>query len=519
MNISPNTSALMALNELRKNSDRTQKIMNKAALGEKIASAGDDASNYAISEKMRANIRALNQDIVNASTGNRLIATAESGIHEIVNNLRAIKELAINAANDSNTDADRAIMQKNVDQRLAQIDDIAATTNYNGKYLLNGDYRRILGAAGSGGTDSGDGSYAGSGILGKFTIIGSGTKLPEGAKMKYKDIKCPLAYSSNTTKLKVDFSGLKTDDGTLKYPDSFDGEGFSMGCVACKTYIDIVFDKDKTVSESTIAYESSGETAKYIPPGETDLVDRTVYSYTYTIGIKDVTDESSLEKAFFDGTVAANDKAPDDIAINKPEGAYFGVPWSYTHDVRVSYKDGACYIEGSTRPIWPIYPSSVGDGGVEPIPPEPVEKTDILGKPLVIHTGTKSSQNLHVFIEDMSTKAMGIDKLKITTQEQAKNLLSTLESREKPDGIIDKAIEYALGECTHLGAYYQELEFTQSNLTIQSENTTNAESVIRDADMGETMMEYTRLNILTQASQAMLGQANQNVGSKLDLLQ
>jgi len=140
MVISHNSSAQMALGELRKNNNKLDKASRQAASGLKIGGAGDGASEYAISEKMRVQIRGLEQDIANAQTGTNLIKTAEGGIQEIINNLRSLKELALNAANDHNTDLDRETIQKEVDSRLATIDDIAATTNYNGRLLLNGDY-------------------------------------------------------------------------------------------------------------------------------------------------------------------------------------------------------------------------------------------------------------------------------------------------------------------------------------------------------------------------------------------
>ena len=133
MKINNNMSALFTLNELNRNGNKLGKVAKKAASGMRINSAGDDASGYSISEKMRVQLRALSQNIENVQTGRSMMAIAEGGIQEIIENLRYIKEKAINAANDTNTDKDRSIIQKEVDQRLNQIDDIAAQTNYNGK--------------------------------------------------------------------------------------------------------------------------------------------------------------------------------------------------------------------------------------------------------------------------------------------------------------------------------------------------------------------------------------------------
>ena len=140
MSIRNNNAANMVLGEWKKNDKSLAKDLKKAASGMKLNSAEDDASGYSISEKMRTQLRSLNQDIMNSQTGASLMHVAEGGIQNIVDELRSLKELAINAANDHNTDADRATLQKEFEQRSADIEDIASSTNYNGKLLLRGDY-------------------------------------------------------------------------------------------------------------------------------------------------------------------------------------------------------------------------------------------------------------------------------------------------------------------------------------------------------------------------------------------
>ena len=140
MQIMNSGATMAALGELKKNDTTLGKELRKVASGMKIGGAGDGASEYAISEKMRVRLRSLEQDIENAQTGKALVKTAMGGIENIQDNLREMKAMAINAANDHNTDADRATLQKEFSQRMEQIDDIAATTNYNGKILLDGRY-------------------------------------------------------------------------------------------------------------------------------------------------------------------------------------------------------------------------------------------------------------------------------------------------------------------------------------------------------------------------------------------
>ena len=140
MSILNNSATAMALGETNKNTNKLGKALKKVSSGMKINSAGDSAAEYSISEKMRANIRSLEQDVQNVQNGSSMLKIAEGAIDNIVDELRCIKELALNSANDTNTDYDRAIMQKECDNRLADINDIVATTNYNGKLLLDGSF-------------------------------------------------------------------------------------------------------------------------------------------------------------------------------------------------------------------------------------------------------------------------------------------------------------------------------------------------------------------------------------------
>ena len=141
MAVKNNLAAQMILGQLNKNTSKLEKELSKVSSGQKINSAQDDASGYAISEKMREQIRTLAQDNQNVQNGSSMLKVAAGGVDNIVEELRNLKELAINSANDTNTDSDRATIQKEFTQKMANINDIATTTNYNGKTLLDGTYR------------------------------------------------------------------------------------------------------------------------------------------------------------------------------------------------------------------------------------------------------------------------------------------------------------------------------------------------------------------------------------------
>ena len=134
-----NMAAMSALNETKRNDGTLGKVIKKAASGMKINSAGDDASGYSISARMKVRLRALNQDDENVRKGESLLRIAEGAIQSQMNLLKTVKERVINAHNDTNTDVDRAIIQKEIDQCYEQISSIAYDTDFDGKKLLIGN--------------------------------------------------------------------------------------------------------------------------------------------------------------------------------------------------------------------------------------------------------------------------------------------------------------------------------------------------------------------------------------------
>ena len=140
MSVQNNLMALHAGNILSSNIKKKDRAGAHLALGEKIASAGEGASEYAISEKMKVLIRSLGQDEQNVQTGAMLLHVAEGGVQNQIELMKAIKAKVIDANNDTNTDVDRATMQKEIDQRYDEINDISVETSYNGKLILIGNY-------------------------------------------------------------------------------------------------------------------------------------------------------------------------------------------------------------------------------------------------------------------------------------------------------------------------------------------------------------------------------------------
>jgi len=129
---------------LKKNSTAFDKYFSQVITGTKIKNASDDASGYSISEKMRVQLHGLAHDKINIQNGNALLAVAAEGINNVVEELRSLKELAVMAANDTNSDRDHMSIQKELEAKLGNIDVIANNTNYNGIYLIDGTYSQKL---------------------------------------------------------------------------------------------------------------------------------------------------------------------------------------------------------------------------------------------------------------------------------------------------------------------------------------------------------------------------------------
>lgn len=504
MTIMHNSSSMMALGQARKNDTDLGKQLKKVSSGMRINSAGDDSSGYAISERMRTMIRALGQDIQNTKNGGDLVAIAEGGIQEIINNLRSMKAMAINSANDHNTDADRQTIEKEFDSRKQTILDIAATTNYNGKLLLTGiyaekqiDYSKAspktlisgfqpafsssksnytpktptTNQTKSGGSVPVDASFIGA-TTGWNYWTATGQTAPTGTKQ------------SNQMAVALDFSGLSTS-----YPSGLDGMGFSILCGGCRQYIDIIFDASTTTSSYTNHVTP--------PPGEA----YNSQARAFTIGIQNVTNAADLAKAIFDGVSSVQSQVTQASAADLTAT---NVQLDTAHNLRLAEINGSYYFLKDTQPAIQFLNGLYGG------PKNEFDGTPYIpGTPLIVHTGTKSNQHVEIFINGMYPKDMDLEDVHVVPREAAVAAMARL----------DHAVDYALNEITRMGAYRMRLEQTEGNLTISEENTQSAESTLRDANMAKEMTGYTKANILTQSAQSMLAQANQSSSNVLSLLQ
>ena len=440
MVVKNNMSAVNTLNILNRNQSALAKSLQKVSSGMKINDAGDDASGYAISERMRVQIRSLDQDKQNTQNGNSMMKTAEGAVASTVEILKTLKEKAINAANDTNTDEDRRTIQKEINQMVDQIDDNALAT-YNGKYLVDGS-RNSVGTA-------------------------TCTTLTNSA------LSTASAWGSALTALQ-----------------SRQNEGLNI----------------QSTDNVTISYVRQGRT------------------YTTTFSVGSQTLSQIIAKTAYNGTDSLKGSALVDAA-NVTAGAWIGLDKSgnsvYTADNKTALSinsagAGTSYqisaftigITDNTGALRKTANTSL-DAFNERIRSENKSEDNAL----VLQTGVKSNQAIKVSMTDMRSLALGMkgmdgSVISVQTQDKANAAINS----------IDSALQKALDEQANIGAVQTRLRYTASNLTTASENVQNSESTIRDADMAKEMTEYTKNNVLLQAAQSMLAQANQNSSAVLSLL-
>ena len=483
MTVKTNMPAKRTLNELDRNAKSMAKDLSKVSSGLKIRSAEDDASGYAISERMDVQINSLDQANQNTQNGGALVKTAEGAIQSIVEALRTLKEKAIDSANDTNTNEDRAIMQKEFDQLIDQVDDNALTT-YNGKFLIDGSHNNGI-------TDVA--THMTNQNLAE-TITGETSLLD----LKDRNGDSLLIQSSDTITVSWVQNG-KTQTVTVpmmhktsKYNPAFDDDPFTneqyikgISAYNIKELVSLVGGEWKNLSvvdgDVLEPGEHDGDWA--IRGNLVELVEKEDASYIGQNGFGE-------EVHTADGSAGISFKAKT-AGI---EGMIAGFTISINDSQGLPRKDVNKALEFTTT----IFAENASPDNA-----------------ITLQVGTKANQAVKAGFSDMRAEALGlktpppVETLSIATQSDANVAINAL----------DNALQRVLDQQTKAGSIRSRLEYTSANLINSSENTQAAKSTITDADMAAQMASYTKNNILLQASQSMLAQANQNSSSVLSLLQ
>ncbi|WP_340701078.1 flagellin [Brevibacillus borstelensis] len=454
MRINHNIASLNTYRQLNTNTTATSKNIERLSSGLRINRAGDDAAGLAISEKMRGQIRGLDMASKNGQDGISLIQTAEGALNETHSILQRMRELAVQSSNDTNTADDRNELQKEISQLKDEIDRISSTTEFNTKKLLNGN---VAATATVGGTNAAK--------IGTAEVVNTNLK-------------------SGTYTLEVSGTDNQEIADVLDAGTKIASDDISIKTAANAAYgqyqLKIEDDKDNAgMKKLTLINSATGEVA-----GSANNV---------AVGAGKTAELAGIE-----------------FKLDKAENGTINFEVEGDHTFTLKDSNGATV---ATVAATDLNKNEVEIGGLKvKFNADITNGTDtsvvVMNNSLTMQIGANEGQTMNIGISDMSAKALGVAGVDVTSAAGAQSAITTL----------DNALKQVSSERSKLGAYQNRLEHTINNLNTSSENLTAAESRIRDTDMAKEMMEQTKNNILAQAAQAMLAQANQQPQGVLQLL-
>ena len=490
MRIQHNIAALNSYRNLTGNNNAVSKNLEKLSSGYRINRAGDDAAGLAISEKMRAQITGLNTAQKNAQDGVSLVQTAEGALTEVHSMLNRMVELADQSANGTyDNEVDRANLQKEIASLKDEIDRIADSTNFNGINLLDGSLSAAKLDVKSATINKASITTtvnAATGTTSTFVAKAGAAGTKQTLTVEYAD------ESGTLHEVEVEYTS-DTDAGK--------NDAAILGALQ-KSELASVFDiKSDTKGNFTLTSKVGGENgAKLTGISTTDTTPDAVKAGAVTKGKNEtVTLTNGAQNIAAGDTIVLNGKTYEFVANTsskpKTEGAT-AIVVGADADASIANLNTALENAGvkATKNGDNLVLSATKDGA---------------GLTLQIGDTSEDFNQMTVSVSDMHTAALGIADIDISTQAGAKAAVDKIKS----------AINSVSSTRGDLGAIQNRLEHTINNLSVTSENMTAAESRIRDVDMANEMMAYTKNNILVQSSQAMLAQANQLPQGVLQLLQ
>ncbi len=558
MVVQHNLNAINANNKMNINVSGTKKATEKLSSGYQINRAGDNAAGLAISEKMRSQIRGLSQATKNANDGISLIQTAEGGLNETHSILQRMRELAVQSANGTyQDDTDREAIQLEVDALKSEIDRIASSTEYNGMKLLDGS----LGGTTTGTTDFGA----------RYGVLISANTVVDGANNKLKE-NLSLEGATLTSSVNgVTVTLADTASGVGGENAQWDAAGttLTINLKAGQSYSQSQI--NDLIKNATMAKADAAGTPQASTPADVELKLKSgvftfqkAETFKTSAGVRAASDDTDLVEYLINGTdqndgyadtikFTSNNYGEDTRKLKIATDVAAGKEWVATttaNNEGTGIKDGeftlhlATGVEYTEEDIQNLLKqagldytvtltdSKTPDGDKSFYAQKVVAEADATaieigkttagaglgsdkltgtGKGLTFQIGANGveDQRVTLSVGDMSSTSIGVGGADVSTQDAANKAID----------MVDAAVKTVSMQRAGLGALQNRLEYTVNNLTTTNENLTAAESQIRDTDMATEMINYTKNNILQQASQAMLAQANQQPQAILQLLQ
>lgn len=456
MRINHNISAIRANRNLGITNKALDSSMEKLSSGYRITKAADDAAGLAISQKMRTQIRGLDQASRNASDGISVIQTAEGALSEVESMLQRMRVLAVQAANGTNTTEDCEALQAEIDQLNLEIERISNTTEFNTKTLLDGNLsNRTYNESNtletiylSDTVDPGDYEInvisTGSHTVTEFQLDMSVTEMPVAGTIFVNDQKIEIAKDESMDSVKTK---LRDTCEAIKITTNFSADG--KGC-----YFEAQAFGPKAVDV-------------YVQPKELAAV----------LKVED------------DPDTTVETKKGENVGVTLGDGFKPSATKVVKGDI-VTITD----VNGFEMQV------KVGGAGT-------IKVLD--AGPMDLQVGANEGQTMVVKIPNINPYTLGTDVLSVSSPDSAQAAIT----------ICDKAIQKVSDVRAKLGAYQNRLDYAIENLDLSEENMTEALSRIEDTDMASEMTEYTQKNVLAQAGNAMLAQANERPQTILSLLQ
>ncbi len=581
MIIAHNMPAMNTYKNLGITASSQQKSMEKLSSGSRINRAGDDAAGLSISEKMRAQIRGLNQASRNAMDGISMIQTAEGALTETHSILQRMRELAVQSANDTNQEIDRAALQNEMSQLTSEINRIGNTTQFNGMNLLDGSKSELASAsertvARTGSVDDSKIQYSPKASWGltsdHFAITdgsgNAGIKITTGAA------------NTDWGNLKGGTDGLNTvtitkdaGAGTFKVDIQATSQTAANGSIKIDADQMVLNGDQYEYNNNGITFSISKSEYDNAKDGSTVTIDLTKGSSTGTVNaagtyttenswttneggnftLKNLAVTGGINDQRLAGVTKVSIQASD---LSSATNAKITVNYMDSSNKVISSEEfslGAAMAAGnktiSANGISFDFGATANAAANKENASITVDLAEFIGTETLkhgeadnsaaFHVGANAYQSIKLSFNDMRAEALGITgsgavpptggdeyykERNVTNGTTSTNVersldVTTADSANKAIIKLDAALNKVSQERSKYGAIQNRLEYTINNLNTGAENMQAAESRIRDVDMAKEMMNFTKNNILQQAAQSMLAQAMQQPRGVLQLLQ
>jgi len=513
MRINTNISAIVSNNALQRAESRLSQSITKLSSGYKLNSSADDPAGCAIAEKMRLQIRGLNQADNNTADGLSLLNTADGALAEVQNMLVRMKDLTVHAANDVNSDQEREAIQKEIDNINKEIDRIANDIEFNTQPLLNGNLMRRVYSDVQGVTQLSCTDNIVAGIYGitvnedarQAIVTSSGTISMSNTDVITKEQAGSIVMNGYGVAIKA---GDTLDDVMNKLVDAANKCGG-------KAFVVDNFSNDTTANGTEYAGYSPVTTLS----GSRLVMMTNQYGSDQSMSV--VCDNPTLanllgisEAATDTGIVAQGKDAVVDITkgddgkrLGFEDSAIISSKGTIITVKDVNNKEFSLDIPGNVAGTQFDDSASIAVKTAGDSKDIEQEVTDV--GTMSIHIGANQDQVIKINIPPVTTYAIGTDVMNVMTSYTAQQAIE----------IVDVAITRVNDIRSDIGAYENRFEHTKNNLATSTENLTKSVSSTSDTDMAEEMTEYTSMTVLTQAATSILSQANERPSTVLQLLQ